>query len=49
MLRKLIGRMVKRKGMVGLLIIVGDFAVKASKSKKDDEIWAEVRTLLESF
>ena len=37
MLKKYIQRLVKRKGMKGLLIMVGDWAVSASKSKKDDE------------
>ena len=49
MLKRIIGRLVKKHGMVGLLIIIGDHAVKASKSKKDDEVWAEVKVLLESL
>ena len=47
MLKRLIARMVGKMGMVQLLIMVGDYAVKASKSKKDDEIWEEVKALLE--
>jgi hypothetical protein len=49
MLKKMIQRLVRRHGMVGLLIVVGDYAVKATKSKKDDQIWEEVKALLESF
>ncbi len=45
----MIQRLVRRHGMVGLLIVVGDYAVKATKSKKDDQIWEEVKALLESF
>ena len=41
--------MVKKMGMVNLIIMIGDHAVKASKSKKDDEIWAEVKELLETL
>ena len=49
MLKRLIARMVGKMGMVQLLIMVGDYAVKASKSKKDDEIWEEVKSLLETL
>jgi len=49
MLKRMIQRMVKKHGMVGLLLLIGDYAVKATKSKKDDEIWEEVKTLLETF
>jgi len=45
----MIGRLVKKHGMVGLLIMIGDVAVKQTKTKKDDEVWAEVKELLESF
>ena len=41
--------MVKKLGMVGLLMMIGDYAVGATKSKKDDEVWEEVRMLLENF
>ena len=46
MLKRIIQRMVKKLGMVGLLMMIGDYAVGATKSKKDDE---EVKLLLESF
>lgn len=49
MLKRIIGRLVKKHGMVGLLLMIGDYAVKATKSKKDDKIWEEVRVLLSSF
>lgn len=49
MLKRIIGRLVKKHGMVGLLMIIGDYAVGATKSKKDDEVWEEVKTLLETF
>jgi hypothetical protein len=49
MLKKIIQRMVRRLGMKGLLILVGDYAVGATKSKKDDEIWEEVKALLEEL
>jgi len=49
MLKRIVQRMVKKLGMVGLLIMIGNHAVGATKSKKDDEIWEEVKTLLESL
>ena len=49
MLKRIISRMVRKMGMVKLIIMIGDHAVKASKSKKDDKIWAEVKGLLETL
>lgn len=49
MLKRVIGRLVKKHGMVGLLLMIGDYAVKATSSKKDDQVWEEVKVLLESF
>ena len=49
MLKSYIRRLVKKHGMVGLLLVIGDYAVKATKSKKDDKVWAEVKALLETF
>ena len=49
MLKRVIRKMVKKHGMVALLLMIGDNAVGATKSKKDDEIWEEVKTLLESM
>ena len=49
MLKRIIQRMVKKLGMVGLLMMIGDYAVGATKSKKDDEIWAEVKELLNNL
>ena len=36
----------KKHGLKGILIKVGDIAVKVTKSKKDDEAWATVKKLL---
>lgn len=46
MLKLVIGRLVKKQGLKKLLLLVGDFAVKTTKSKKDDEIWSKVRKVL---
>jgi|TARA_R100000781_G_C3978247_1_gene92610 hypothetical protein len=49
MLKKIIARQVRKHGMVSILIWIGDIAVKQTKSKKDDEIWSQVKKLLNSF
>tara|TARA_R110002012_G_scaffold227887_3_gene400088 strand:- start:2079 stop:2228 length:150 start_codon:yes stop_codon:yes gene_type:complete len=49
MLKRVIGRLVKKHGMIGLLMMIGDYAVKATKSKKDDQVWEEVKALLDSM
>jgi|TARA_R110002074_G_scaffold396181_1_gene585317 hypothetical protein len=49
MLKRIIGRLVRKHGMVGLLLMIGDHAVKFTKSKKDDKVWEEVKLLLESM
>ena len=46
MLKLVIRKLVKKHGLKKLLLLVGDFAVKATKSKKDDEIWNKVKKLL---
>lgn len=42
MLKKYIRSLVKRNGMKGLLIKVGDWAVASSPGKDDDRIWNDV-------
>tara|TARA_R110000823_G_scaffold2774_1_gene11082 strand:+ start:1284 stop:1433 length:150 start_codon:yes stop_codon:yes gene_type:complete len=49
MLKRIIQRMVRKVGMVNLLMMIGDYAVAATKSKKDDKVWEEVKSLLETF
>ena len=39
----IIKKLVKKHGIKGLLIIVGDNAVKFTKSKEDDKIWKQVK------
>ena len=49
MFKLIIKKLIKKHGMKGLLIKVGDFAVKATKSKEDDKVWAEVKKVLSKF
>ena len=48
MFKLLIGKFVAKHGLVPLLLKVGNLAVKATKSKKDDKVWAKVKKLLEA-
>ena len=47
MLKVLIAKFVAKHGLVPLLLKIGNLAVKVTKSKKDDEIWAKVKKILE--
>jgi len=47
MFKILIGKFVAKHGLVPLLLKVGNLAVKATKSKKDDKVWSKVKKLLE--
>ena len=49
MIKLLIKRLVKKHGMKKLLIFVGDCAVQATKSKKDDKVWAQVKKVLDKL
>jgi len=49
MLKMLLAKAVKKHGLKAILLKVGDIAVKVTKTKKDDEIWAKVRKVLEKF
>jgi hypothetical protein len=49
MLKVLIGRLIRKYGMKKLLIMIGDIAVKYSKTKEDDKIWAQVKKILNKF
>ena len=47
MFKMLINKMVARHGLIPLLLKVGNLAVKATKTKKDDKVWAKVKKVLE--
>lgn len=48
-LKILITKLAKKIGMQKLLFFVGDIAVKATKSKKDDQIWNKVKKVLKKL
>ena len=47
MLKILIAKFVAKHGLIPLLLKVGNLAVKATKTKKDDKVWAKVKEVLE--
>ena len=49
MVKKNIARLIRKHGMKKVLLMIGDAAVKATKSKEDDKIWAQVKKVLEKF
>ena len=49
MLKMIIKKLVKKHGLKGLLITIGDLAVKITKSKEDDKAWAEVKKVVDKL
>ena len=49
MLKLLIAKFVAKYGLVPFLLKVGNLAVKATKSKKDDKVWLKVKKVLEEL
>ena len=49
MLKLLIGKFVKKHGIIPMLIKVGDIAVKATRSKRDDKEWAKIKKVVSSL
>ena len=43
MLKVLIAKFVAKHGLIPILLKVGDIAVKVTKTKKDDEVWAKIK------
>ena len=41
--------LLKKHGSIGLLLFVGDFIVKTTKSKEDDKAWAKAKKFLEKL
>ncbi len=49
MIQLVLKGLLRKHGSIGLLIVVGDFIVKSTKSKKDDKMWVEVKKVLKHF
>ena len=49
MIQLIIGRLIKKHGMLKVLLIVGDLAVKATKTKTDDKAWAKIKKVIKGL
>ena len=49
MFKIFIKKLVKKHGIKGLLIKVGDIATKITPSKADDVVWGKIKKELEKF
>ena len=49
MFKALLAKAVKKHGLKGILIKVGDVAVKVTKTKKDDEAWEKIKEVINSL
>ena len=49
MLSLILGRLIKKHGLLGVLVVIGDLAVKLTKTKKDDKAWAKIRKVIKSL
>ena len=49
MINLILGRLIKKHGLLGVLVVIGDLAVKLTKSKKDDKAWAKIRKVIKSL
>ncbi len=47
--RAFITRLIAKHGFIGTIILIGDIAVKITKTKKDDKAWAKVRKVLKKL
>ena len=46
MLQVLIAKFVAKHGLIPILLKVGDIAVKITKTKKDDKVWAKIKKVI---
>ena len=49
MLNLILGRLIKKHGILGVLVVIGDLAVKITKSKKDDKAWDKIKKVIKSL
>ena len=49
MINLILGRLIKKHGVLGVLVVISDLAVKITKTKKDDKAWAKIRKVIKSL
>ena len=48
MLKLILGGLIKTHGVLGVLVVIGDLAVKITKSKKDDKLWNKIKRVIQA-
>jgi len=49
MFKILLAKAIKKHGLIGILIKVGDVAVKVTKTKKDDVAWEKIKKVIKGL
>ena len=49
MFKALIKKLVKKHGIKGIIILVGDIATKVTPNKVDDKLWAKIKKEIEKL
>ena len=49
MIKLILGGLIRKHGLIGVLLVVGDLAVKLTKTKKDDKAWAKIKKVIKSL
>ena len=49
MIKYLLGRYIAKYGALGALMKIGDLIVKITKSKKDDEAWNKIKSVIKEL
>ena len=48
-IKLILGRLIKKHGLLGVLMVIGDMAVKVTKTKKDDKAWAKIKKVIKGI
>jgi hypothetical protein len=46
MFKVLLAKAIKKHGLIGILLKVGDVAVKVTKTKEDDKAWEKIKKVI---
>ena len=49
MIKLILRGLIKKHGLLGVLMVGGDLAVNATKSKKDDKAWDKIKKVIKSL
>ena len=49
MFKVLLAKAIKKHGLIGILLKVGDVAVKVTKTKEDDKAWVKIKEAIKKL